>query len=192
MVSQFHHCSIEGTCWGSKLDGRTLRGLIRTESDDVKAYVSERSGSPDSHFGRSQNYWCMASSQRCGPWPPELAFGHFFLPAHNPHPENSGPSTSQDCWSGKGLPRDKAGLGCFGIYLFSVKDTSGKAKQGMGVHSGRTPAPPKGDLYSLGGSTYGCIRVPPAAMLQINEVHLGGDPVETITVETDRRPPIGR
>ena len=46
-------------------------------------------------------------------WP----LGTFSFQRYNPHPENAAPSTSQDCWSGKGLPKDKAGLGCFGIYL---------------------------------------------------------------------------
>jgi len=108
------------------------------------------------------------------PWPD----GTWAYDSYNPHPELSGPSTVCDCWSGSGLPTDTAGLGCFGIHLFRVRGRSG-----LGIHAGRTPAPPAGNLVSLGGKTLGCIRVPPDAMLKINQIHFGGDRIKEITVE---------
>ena len=110
-----------------------------------------------------------------GTWPYDRFEAHALL---------SRPSTVRDCWSGSGIPAvEEPGVGCFGIHLFDVKDRSGTPIDGMGVHSGRTDAPPAGALYSLGGKTLGCIRVPPAAMLSINEAHFGGDALREITVE---------
>jgi hypothetical protein len=97
---------------------------------------------------------------------------------YNAHPELSGPSNAFDCWSGNGLPQQVAGLGCFGIHIFSVK-----GKDAVGIHSGRTEPPSDGNLNELGTmKTLGCIRVTPAAMLRLNEVHFGGDPIQTITL----------
>ena len=104
---------------------------------------------------------------------------------YNAHGLLSAPSTVRDCWSGSGISKDEdPGIGCFGIYLFDVRGRSGARIDGLGIHAGRTDAPPAGAIYSLGGRvTLGCIRVPPAAMLSINQAHFGGDQVHDITVE---------
>jgi hypothetical protein len=110
-----------------------------------------------------------------GTWPYERYNAHTLL---------SSPSTVRDCWNASGISeKENPGIGCFGIYLFDVTDQSGTPIDGLGVHSGRTDAPPAGALYSLGGKTLGCIRVPPAAMLAINQEHFGGDAIREITVE---------
>jgi hypothetical protein len=80
----------------------------------------------------------------CQPFPD----GTFAYGSYNPHPELAAPSTICDCWSGSGLPRNIAGLGCFGIYSFNVR-----GETDLGVHAGRTPMPPSGSLFSLGGRT---------------------------------------
>jgi len=100
-----------------------------------------------------------------------VASGHQVWPigtwpyaGYNAHPLLSEPSTVRDCWSGSGIPKgEDPGIGCFGIHIFDVTDPNGTTIDGLGVHAGRTEAPPGGSLYSLGGKTLGCIRVPPAA-----------------------------
>lgn len=126
--------------------------------------------------------WKAHSNVESGKQP--FAAGTWNLLRYNPHPELAAPSTSRDCWSGRGIPpRSGAGLGCFGIYLFHADDAAGLRQVDLGVHSGRTEAPPSGTLNSLGGVTSGCIRVPPAVMLTFNQVHFGGDLIRSITVQ---------
>jgi len=95
--------------------------------------------------------------------------------SNGPFPKGTFPFSYYSRHVGEG-PNDR--YGSYGNFIFDVP-----GRTGMGVHSGRVGLCDKLGRCGSDFATMGCIRTTDKATKKIMDLHLGGDPLTTLTVE---------